>query len=162
MFQVGLLYLGMKNFIFVLILLLFVPLVSLGQDFDFNDLKGINSTKQFKKFSFENEFIKTEENSYSVTYAQRYNKKEEEATIWAYYYPKVRMFEFQLVKNYDGTSSNSFNRTLEQVKSKCTFYDIQDDGKEFICYTCPGSAYPGKIGFARGEKSDYIQNFIFN
>ena len=153
----------MKNFIFVLTLLLFVPLVSLGQDFDFNDLKGINSTKQFKKFSFEKEFIKTEENSYRVTYAQRYNKKEEEATIWAYYYPKGLMFEFQLVKNYDGTSSNSFNRTLEQVKSKCTFYDIRESNKkEFICYTCPGSAYLGKIGFARGETSDYIENFILD
>ncbi|MGY8885726.1 MAG: hypothetical protein ACKVGT_02825 [Flavobacteriales bacterium] len=151
----------MKNFVFVLILLLFIPLVSFGQDFDFNDLKGINSLKQFKKFSFEKEFIRTEENDYIVTYAQRYDKNKERAFIWAHYYPQARSFEFQLVKNYDGTSSNSFNRTLEQVKSKCTFYDIREsDEKEFICYTCPGSAYLGKIGFARGEKNDYIENFV--
>ena len=153
----------MKKFISVLILLFFVPLVSLGQDFDFNDLKGINSLKQFKKFSFEKEFIRTKENNYRVLYAQRYDKNKETATIWANYFLTDRNFDFQLFKNYDGTSSNSFNRTLEQVKSKCTFFDIIERGaKEFICYTCSGSSYPGKIGFARGEDSDYIQTFVFN
>ena len=44
-----------------LLLLLFIPLVSFGQNFDYNDLKVINSETQFKRFSFENEFVKVEE-----------------------------------------------------------------------------------------------------
>lgn len=32
--------------------------------------------------------------------------------------------------------------------------------KEYICYTCPGSSFPGKIGFARGVENDYIETFI--
>ena len=45
----------------LILLLLFIPLVSFGQTFDYNDLKDINSEKQFKRFSFENEFVKVEE-----------------------------------------------------------------------------------------------------
>ena len=59
-----------------------------------------------------------------------------------------------------GSTSDIFNRTLEQVKSKCTFFDIiEDEGKEYICFNWTGSAFPGKIGFARGDKSDFIETF---
>ena len=148
----------------LIILLLFTPLVSLGQIFDYNDLKDINSEKQFKRFSFENEFVKVEENESYMTYAQNWNKEKKTATVWSYYYPKTGLLSFQIVKNMDGSSADSFNRVLEQVKTKCTFYDIKEDGygvyeKEFFCYSCPGSSFPGKIGFARGDKSDYIETF---
>jgi hypothetical protein len=148
----------------LLFLLFFIPLVSFGQIFDYNDLKDINSEKQFKRFSFEKEFIKTDEGKTYLTYAQLWNKEEDKAVIWSYYYRKTGLFSFQIVKNRDGSSSDSFNRVLEQVKNKCTFYDIKEVGsgeykKEFICYTCPGSAFPGKIGFARDDSNDYIETF---
>ena len=148
----------------LILLLLFIPLVSLGQIFDYNDLKDINSEKQFKRFSFENEFVKVEENESYMTYAQNWNKEKKTARVWSYYYPKTGLLSFQIVKNTDGSSADSFNRVLEQVKTKCTFYDIKEDGygvyeKEFFCYSCPGSSFPGKIGFARGDKSDYIETF---
>ena len=148
----------------LILILLFVPLVSLGQTFDYNDLKYINSEKQFKRFSFENEFVKVEEYESYMTYAQNWDKEKAVAGIWSYYYPKTGRFEFQIAKNRDGSSADSFNRVLEQVKAKCTFYDIKEDGygefkKEYICYSCPGSSFPGKIGFARGEKNDYIETF---
>ena len=62
----------------------------------------------------------------------------------------------------DGSSNDSFDGILEQVKNKCTFYDFKEEfytKKEYICYTCPGSAFPGKIGFARGAELDYIETF---
>ncbi len=105
----------------LILLLLFIPLMSLGQTFDYNDLKDINSEKQFKRFSFENEFVKTEEYTNYLTYAQRYNKEEDKAGVWSYYYLKTGLFEFQLVKNYDGSSSDSFNRVFEQVKRDAPF-----------------------------------------
>ena len=70
----------------LILLLLFIPLVSFGQTFDYNDLKNINSEKQFKRFAFENEFVKTAEYTNSLTYAQKYEKEEEIASIWSYYY----------------------------------------------------------------------------
>jgi len=40
------------------------------------------------------------------------------------------------------------------------FFDIiEDEGREYICFTWTGSAFPGKIGFARGDKSDFIETF---
>tara|TARA_B110000977_G_C10719044_1_gene354430 strand:+ start:40 stop:507 length:468 start_codon:yes stop_codon:yes gene_type:complete len=147
-----------------LLLLLFIPLVSFGQNFDYNDLKDIKSLKQFKRFAFENEFVKISADDYDVTYAKRYNKEEELAEVWSYYTISSNLFSFQLAKNNDGSSNDSFESVLEQVKKNCTFYDFKEDGygsykKEFICYTCPGSAFTGKIGFARDDKNDYIETF---
>ena len=145
----------------LILLLLFIPLVSFGQTFDYNDLKDINSEKQFKRFAFEKEFVKTKESSYSLVYAQNYNKEKNKAEVWSHYYLETGLFYFQLGKTYDGSSDESFDRVLEQVKKKCTFYDFKENSLnlEFICYTCPGSAFPGKIGFARGAKNNYIETF---
>ena len=148
----------------LILLLLFIPLVSFGQTFDYNDLKNSNSEKQFKRFAFENEFVKTAEYTNSLTYAQKYEKEEEIASIWSYYYLKRGQFKFQFAKSPNGKSDDSFDRVLEQVKKKCTFYDFKEVGygeykKEYICYTCPGSAFTGKIGFARDDKNDYIETF---
>ena len=148
-----------------LLLLLFIPLVSFGQNFDYNDLKDIKSLKQFKRFAFENEFVKISATDYEVVYGKRYNKEEKLAEVWSYYYLNSNSFSFQLAKNNDGSSNYSFESVLEQVKNNCTFYDFKEgsrksyNDREFICYTCPGSAFPGKIGFARGDKNDYIETF---
>ena len=148
-----------------LLVLLFIPFVCFGQDFDFNDLKVINSEKQFKRFCFENEFVKTgDSDAGRIIYAKGYNKLAETATVWAIYYAATGIFIFQIPKYYDGSSNVSFNRVLQQVKKQCTFYDFKESTsfelkKEFICYTCPGSAYPGKIGFARTEENDFIELF---
>mgnify|MGYP003643079169 FL=1 len=151
----------------LILLLLFIPLVSFGQTFDYNDLKNINSEKQFKRFAFENEFVKTAEYTNSLTYAQKYEKEEEIASIWSYYYLTSGTFKFQFAKSSNGKSDDSFDRVLEQVKKKCTFYDFKEGGvkfigayeREYICYTCPGSSFPGKIGFSRGVENDYIETF---
>ena len=147
-----------------LLILLFIPLVSFGQkNFDYNDLKDINSLKQFKRFAFENEFVKTSATENEIIYAQQYNKQIKTATVWSYYYLNSNNLSFQLAKNKNGSSHNSFESILEQVKKNCTFYDFKEgsresyNGREYICYTCP--AFPGKIGFARGDKNDYIETF---
>jgi hypothetical protein len=143
----------------LILLLLFIPLISFGQNFDYDDLKEIDSVKKFKKFAFENEFIKFDEGPFRVVYAYKYDSDNKLASIWAEFY-KDSYFNFRINRYRDGSTSDIFNRILEQVKSKCTFFDIlEDEGREYICYTCTGSAYPGKIGFARGDKSDFIETF---
>ena len=142
-----------------LLLLLLIPIVSLGQNFDYDDLKYIDSVKKFKKFAFENEFIKVDEDPIRLVYAYEYNSDNELASIWAYFY-KDGYFDFLIYKYTDGSTHHIFNRILEQVKSICTFFDITiSDANEYFCYSCTGSAYPGKICFRRGDKKDYIATF---
>ena len=149
-----------------LLLLLFIPFVSFGQDF--NDLKQINSEKQFKRAMFENGYAQISKNEYNITYAFNYTASTERAQVWAHFYlksgsTKSGLMEFQLVKNHDNSPDERYTRILEQVKRECTFYDFYDSwGDEYICYTCPNSKYKGKIGFRRGDdNSDYIETFIF-
>ena len=151
----------MKNLV---LLLLFIPFISIGQNFDFDDLKEIDSDKKFKKFAFENEFTKVQESAFFLNYAYGYDKDNKLASIWAECYKDTSYyngcFSFQIAKNTDGSSAFTFNKILEQVKSECTFFDIiESEEKEFFCYTCTDSAYPGKIGFARGSENDYIKIF---
>ena len=146
-----------------LLLLLFIPFVSFGQDFD--DLKQIDSEKQFKRVMFENEYAQIKnELTYRLTYAFNYNDSSEQASLWANFYLNSGLMLFQMVRNYDGSSNERFTRILEQVKRECTFYDFYDNyGDEYICYTCPNSKYKGKIGFSRGDDgSDYIETFNFD
>lgn len=154
----------MKNLILISYLFFFT--FSLGQtsnEFDFYDLKNINSTKLWKKFCFEKEFIKVENSDFSLKYAKNYNKEEETASVWASYYLGSKTFYFQFVRNYDGSSNKSFELILTQVKKLCKFYDFKNlIGDEYICYSCPNSSYVGKIGFLRGDDgNDYIQTFEF-
>lgn len=133
-------------------------------DFDFNDIKNISSLKLFKKFCFEEGFTKvSDKDSYLAMYAYGYNSKKETAPIWAGYYIISKTFIFILNKYVNGSSGKSFEAILNQVKKQCKFNDFykNDFGDEYICYTCPNSSFKGKIGFRRGEKSDYIKTFNF-
>ena len=148
-----------------LLLLLFIPFVSFGQDLDFDDIKQIDSEKQFKKVMFEKEFVNVEITSYSLAYAFNYFHSRNKASVWATFFPPDDSMQFQFVKNTDNTTAKTFTRILEQVKRECSFYDIINDylGNEYFCYTCPNSKYKGKIGFRRGDEgSDFIETFIFD
>lgn len=148
-------------------LLLFTALIisfnSFGQDyFDYNDIKNMSSLKLFKKFCFEEGFTKVEDTDYAISYAYKYDSKKEEASRWTYYYKESKTFYFQLVKYIGGKSDESFQAIYDQVKKQCKFYDFYNDyGDEYICYTCSNSSFKGKIGFRRGETSDYIKTFDF-
>ena len=144
-----------------LLLLLFIPFVSFGQDF--NDLKQINSEKQFKRVMFENGYAQISKDEIALTYAIGYDSSSETAVLWAYFYVNDSSVVFQFVRNRDGSPDEDYTRILEQVKQECTFYDFYEYWKgEFICYTCPNSKYKGKIGFYRGaDNSDKIETFTF-
>ena len=153
----------MKKILFTLALL--ISFSSFGQsyeEFNFSDLKRISSEKQWKRFAFEKGFTRISSSEYSSTYALSYDSDSKEANIWAYYYPKSGVFEMTLVKNIGGTPNKSYESVLKQVKRECVFFDfIEDSDKEYICYTCKNSSYPGKIGFSRGKDgSDYIKIFL--
>ena len=155
----------MKKLLLLSTLLIFV--FGFGQDskdFDYKDLKNINSAKLFKKFCFEKEFTKLESQQFLILrYAQGYDSDNEVANVWAYYYPN-NTFSMTTFRNVNGSSVESFNNVLNQVKKICKFYDFKDDvnGWEYICYSCPNSSFKGKIGFLRGKDgSDTIQTFDF-
>ena len=53
MFQVVMLYLGMKN---LLLILLFVPFTSIGQDMTYKDLMGFENKIQVERFLIEHNY----------------------------------------------------------------------------------------------------------
>ena len=61
-----------------LLFFLFLPLIGLGQDFDFHDIKKIDSKESFKRFSLENLFVKaTPPSDPKSTYLLMYGYKPE-------------------------------------------------------------------------------------
>ena len=100
-----------------LLLLLFIPFVSFGQDLDFDDIKQIDSEKQFKRDMFEKEFVKVRSDDFSLTYAYGYKNSSEQAQVWAKYYQPTGLMEFQIFKYENGSSNPMFTQILNQVNS---------------------------------------------
>lgn len=146
----------------ILIFALIVSFASFGQDADFSyyDIKDISSLKLFKKFCFEEGFKKVKENDIRNLYAFNYDP-EEGATVWVAYNDS-NLFQFQFTAYVNGKSYDVFESLVNQVKKNCQFYDVYDEsGDDYICYSCPDATYKGKIGFRRGEGTDYIRTFDF-
>ena len=146
-----------------LLLLLFIPFVTFGQDLDFDDIKQIDSEKQYKRVMFENEFVKLDNNDNVLTYAYKYSKSSETAQVFSEFLSIYGLMTFQLFRTYDNSSNPMFTRIFEQVKKECTFGQFTDlFDLEYACYTCPNSNYKGTIGFNRGNAgADFILIFGF-
>lgn len=156
-----------------LLLLLFIPFVSFGQDLDFDDIKQIDSEKQFKRVMLEGGLVKAKSRGENmIMYAYNYQETfypnggyNEKASMFAKMFGNGLM-QFNVAPKSDGGVATIYSRILEQVKRECTFYDIYN-GKygandlEYICYTCPDSKYKGKIGFARNAVWNWIETFDF-
>lgn len=147
---------------------LFVFTFGFGQNsgtFNFDDIKDINTVKIFKKFCFEKEFVKVEDNEGLLTYAQGYDSDKKTANVWAYYNTNLDTFLLGFSRNYFDSSAPSFQNILNYVKKQCKFYDFIDNngnGDEYICYSCPNSSLKGKIGFLRDKNGgDYVTMFDF-
>ncbi|MDA9885655.1 hypothetical protein N9D26_00175 [bacterium] len=145
---------------------LFVFTFGFGQNsgtFNFDDIKDINTVKIFKKFCFEKEFVKVEDNEGVLTYAKGYQSDKKTANVWAHYSINEDLFILQFSRNYFDSSHPSFQKILNYVKKQCKFYDFKDNnGDEYICYSCLNSSFKGKIGFLRDKDGgDYVRTFDF-
>jgi hypothetical protein len=166
----------------LLLILLCVPLIGLGQSFDFNDIKKINSEKKFKVFALENLYstIQTDDNGWEIKYLYKFETDgsgnyKDGPQSFIQWYKKLNLFTLHFYLEYEDVNK-TFEAVINQIKSECEFYDIFQDesarhqgifiGKEqYVCYSCSNSKYKGKIGFAireyEGTRSGIIQTFDF-
>ncbi len=141
----------MKNLLFAL---LFVPIMSFGQEITFDELMSINSLDTFKRVVIENSFeFSNGDNFITYGYKLDTNKKGEEvATKWASYAKETGAFIFQFLK--DGLwVDREYNRIVSDIKAKCEYFEIND---EYVTYNCDDSTFEGQIGFMTSGGSGYV------
>ena len=140
----------MKNLFFAL---LFVPIMSFGQEITFDELMSINSIDTFKRVVIENSFEYSSEDNY-IRYGYKLdtNKKGEDvASKWASYGKEFGNFLFQFIK--DGWVELEYNRIVSDIKSKCEYFEVND---EYVIYNCDDSTFEGQIGFKTYEGFGYV------
>ena len=167
----------------LLLILLCLPMIGFGQNFDFNDIKKINSEKKFKVFALENLYstMQTDLNDFwSIQYLYKfetdeYGKATGSPQSYIEWYKQLNLFSLHFYLEYEDVNK-TFELVINQIKSECEFYDIFQDesgkhqkifiGKEeYVCYSCSSSKYKGKIGFSisenEGRRIGKIQTFDF-
>ena len=131
----------------------------------YNDIASINTLQSFQRVVIENNFeLSTSTNDTITVYGHNLIKDStgERANQWAYYKPESTGFIFVFVLNdlsrliQSSELSSPYYKTIEEIKSSCSFYKIIDN---YSCYSCPQSKYRGKIGFKLMDGNGMIRHF---
>lgn len=138
----------MKTLNFIVALLLCTQ--AYGQDFDFNDLKVIDSKEEAKRFCSENNFNKiySQNPDWYLDYAYK-AYYQEDAYVFFSLAVQTGGWDLSIYWKYNGL----YEKILEQVKNQCTFVGIEKEeewlgGDEWACYSCPSARFTGKIKFS--------------
>lgn len=156
----------------ILLFLLILPF-SVQSQITFSDLKKLDSKEDFQRLCIEQGFEKDNSvgNTFKTRYAFRPDADFETADIWASYYDynveplsqymtNCFLFKFFIDAGYDYTDHYyTYQKITEDIKESCTFYKVDDD---VAYYSCPGSLYPGKIGFYVKDGIGYVQTNGFD
>ena len=82
------------------------------------------------------------------------------------------MFQIGIRNKYNGkdffgreiggeVEDNLYNIIIEKIKKNCKYYDVlNENGDDYVCYSCPQSTYKGKIGFTKSDGSGMIKHII--
>tara|TARA_R100001440_G_C2522644_1_gene119053 strand:+ start:2243 stop:2704 length:462 start_codon:yes stop_codon:yes gene_type:complete len=147
-----------------LLILLLLPLFSFSQTY--KDVMSIKDVDTFKKVAIENNYEFTDEGEEGlVTYGYNIVKDSingNKSSKWAFYQPEDDMFVLTFSKSsFFGTSDDTqYDKIYESVKDKCSYYKIiNNEGTDFVTYSCPESSYKGKIGFVVMDDTGIIMHF---
>jgi hypothetical protein len=147
-----------------LLILLLLPLFSFSQTY--KDVMSIKDVDTFKKVAIENNYEFTDEGEEGlVTYGYNIVKDSingNKSSKWAFYKPEDDMFVLTFSKSsFFGTSDETqYDKIYESVKDKCSYYKIiNNEGTDFVTYSCPESSYKGKIGFVVQDDTGIIMHF---
>ena len=160
----------------LLILLFIVPAISFSQ-ITYKDVMNINSEKMFKKVMIENGY-EFESNDGELIYGYEIQKDSidgNKSSKWGYY-RKNDEFLLSFSRNSvlgsffnleEDNTENEYDLIVKEIKKNCKYYDIisKDYGDgiiDYVCYSCVGSKYKGKIGFMVSEGWGYIKHFILD
>ena len=157
----------MKKLIYLFLLIL--PF-SVHSQITFNDLKKLDSKEDFQRLCIEQGFERNHSvrNGWLTEYALDPDAEFELAYLWAKYYDYssatglTKRFSFQFVigdSYYPTHLYDTYHDIVNDIKRTCNFYKIKDD---VAYYSCPGSLYPGKIGFYVENGSGHIRTDGFD
>jgi len=162
-------YLKIKLIMKRLLLLLIIPTLSYSQ-ITFEDIMSINSEKTFKRVMIENGLEYDESGNFGKQYIfyglniRKDSLEGNKSSLWGSYYKRNGEFRFQisLWKGlFSDDDDNLYDLLVEKIKKNCTFYDVlNENGDDFVCYSCPQSMYKGKIGFTKIDGSGVIKHII--
>lgn len=163
----------MKNILFLLLL---IPILSHSQ-ITYKDVMEIKSVDMFKKVVIENgyEFDRKEgdwiiygynilrdslEGNRSTTWG-RYNSVDDR---WSLLFSRTSLLgEFLGI---DNDTSNPYDLIVDNIKSKCKYDKIvnykpgyEEEGDDYVTYSCSESKYKGKIGFVIVQGWGVIRHF---
>ena len=152
-----------------LLLLLFIPFISIGQVDSFKDIQGINSLEQFKRVVIENNYQYTKEDIGFLWYGISPTKDENDDWVsgsWAGYNTSTNEWTFQFARGSGlfsalGALATGYDLIFDEVKERCEFFRIVNylADEDYACYSCPESSYEGKIGFTLNDDQGIIRHF---
>ena len=141
-----------------LLILLFIPTLSYSQTFE--DIMNMDSQKSFIKVMIENGYEKN--NEYSDDNISTYS-------LGYIYLEELDMSKLDKMGIYDKSDDffmisdreqKDYKIIIEKIKKNCEYYDIlNNNGIDFLCYSCPQSKYSGKIGYTVMEGMGTIIHF---
>ena len=160
----------------LLILLFIVPAISFSQ-ITYKDVMSINSEKMFKKVMIENGY-EWDSNDGELIYGYEIQKDSidgNKSSKWGHN-RKNDEFLLSFSRNSvlgsffnleEDNTENEYDLIVKEIKKNCKYYDIisKDYGDgiiDYVCYSCVGSKYKGKIGFMVSEGWGYIKHFILD
>ena len=156
----------------LILLLLLIPFISFSQTY--KDVMSIKSEDMFKKVAIENgyEFDNIDEDDW-ITYGFNIVKdsiEENKSSKWMSYNSKDDRFTLALSRRSSideligletNHSENPYDLIVNNIKQKCKYYKIiNNNGIDFVTYSCSESSYKGKIGFMISEGQGVIRQFL--
>jgi len=157
-----------------LVILLFIPTLSYSQ-ITFEEIMYINSEKTFKRVMIENGFeyedIDDDEFIFYGLNIKRDSLEGSKSSFWGSYFKESGEFMFQIgVRSSLGSDffggqieseDNIYNELTKKIKKNCKYYDVlNENGSDYVCYSCSQSTYKGKIGFYKSDGIGYIKHII--
>ena len=59
------------------------------------------------------------------------------------------------------TEDKVYIELTEKIKKNCKYYDVlNENGSDYVCYSCPQSKHKGMIGFYKSDGFGYIRHII--
>jgi hypothetical protein len=163
-----------------LIILLFIPVLSYSQ-ISYEDVMSINSVEIFKKVMIENGYefdtlINGGVTDGLLSYGYdrtEYSSGSSGSSRWMNYWTNDdRGFYLTfLMKNYVTglddprleSNKNNYYTIVNDIKEKCKYFKIiNDNGVDYVTYSCSESLYKGKVGFVISDGIGHIKHFLID
>ena len=145
-----------------LILLLFIPFVCFSQTY--KEVMSIESKDMFKKVAIENGYEYDSTDDDWITYGfniTRDSIKGNKSSKWMHYNSKDDRFVLEFSRESFDNFKNPYDLIVNNIKQKCKYYKIiNNNGIDFVTYSCSESSYKGKIGFMISEGRGVIRQFL--